>query len=77
MGLKRETINFGNFEVDAYTAQGGTYIVWHDGRRWRWALREWRDDGIGLHSHGAAEDVQRLMECIQVDYDLRQEVEFV
>ena len=42
----------------------GPYLFWQEARRrwWRWARREWRDDGIGIQHHGAAETIEAALE---------------
>lgn len=44
--------------AEVWEADG--YIYWPDGRQrlWRWARKDWLDDGIGLQHHGAAATVE-------------------
>lgn len=69
----RELIDFGSFKREAYTAKGGRYLVWFTGRVWRWALREWPDDGIGLRSYGSADTPADVMRAINEDHRVRSE----
>jgi tripeptide aminopeptidase len=38
----------------------GQYLLWPDryARRWRWALRSWPDDDLGMSNHGASNTLQ-------------------
>ena len=40
----------------------GTHVFWSDGRRVRWALIDWPDNGIGTRSHGAGDDLLLALE---------------
>jgi len=43
----------------------GRYIFWPcaSSSRWRWSLKDWPDDGIGLQHHGAADSLPAAVEA--------------
>ena len=44
----------------------GQYSLWEDGLRWRWALREWPDDGCGIPTHGAQPTIEQAVQvCLE------------
>jgi len=46
----------------SWTTQDGKYKLWHDGRfvhPYRWARRDWEDDGVGLQHHGGATTLEQ------------------
>jgi len=75
MGHKmiRELVDFGSFKAEAWTAKGGRYLIWSDGPRWRWALRDWPDDGLGLRSYGSGRRLAEIMAAINEDHRVRTE----
>ena len=55
---------------------GGRYSLWFEKRsqRVRWALRDWPDDGLGITTHGHADDLDAAVEACEANHRLRQEI---
>lgn len=54
----------------------GLYILWKDmfSNRWRWALREWPDDDLGIPNHGAAPSVVAAVTRCRINDEKRAEL---
>jgi hypothetical protein len=52
---------------DTYVWERGDYIFWPDARTrgWRWAKKEWEDDGVGIQHHGAAHTLEAAVYAAQ------------
>lgn len=61
--------------ITILTCLDGKYVLWRRERgRYRWALREWPDDGLGIRTHGAGEDLVDAVQQCHENHRLRKEV---
>lgn len=65
--------------VETYTCLEDRYRLWPDrtpgSTQWRWALKEWPDDGLGIQSHGAAPSIEDAARACAENLRLRESVE--
>jgi hypothetical protein len=62
--LLMETTDQGQILTCIPDASGrGMYVLWQDrlNKRWRWALRNWPDDNLGISNHGAADSPDKAI----------------
>lgn len=56
--------------AEVFTCLDDRYRLWPDrtpgSTRWRWALHNWPDDGLGLKTHGAGVDLEdAVRQCVE------------
>lgn len=65
--------------VEVFSCLEDRYRLWLDrtpgSTRWRWSLKDWPDDGLGIPSHGAAPDVETAARACAANWRLRESVQ--
>lgn len=79
INIEPRVFAFDKFSLRLLTAFKGQYIFWPDERYgpegYRWSLRSWKDDGMGIKTHGAAFSLQGAAEAVLQNHTLRQEIQ--
>lgn len=72
--IEKRRVKIRRHTIQILTCLDGKYQIWkderdpHDPKRWRWALREWPDDGLGISHYGAGRDLEAAVRaCIEHD----------
>ena len=76
--VKKHSIRDDGTVVEGYTCMDGQYRLWPDrtpgSGKWRWALKDWPDDGLGIQSHGSAASIEEAARACAENLRLRESV---
>ena len=75
--LRLETVEESSKKRDIMTACDGRYKIWEDRLTggFRWVLRNWKDDGIGVATHGKIPTLKGAIDACEANWALRLEIE--
>lgn len=76
--IEPKVFEYDKFSLRLLTMLKAKYILWREPRYgpegFRWALRSWQDDGVGLKTHGAAFSLQGAARAVYENHCQREEL---